>query len=328
MNRNGFNFTQPYWEFALPLLSWVFLLPLLFWSENGHSLVLGISGIFKPLISKIESNVGVYVLASSSVTLLSWSVGAIISSHELLKKRNFLPAGFAAFFGSMAILIFGFSLSYLAVFFYIQALSSLMYVRRESQSFSQIYNMGFLVALGILFDIIVAWSLLFLLSSLLTLRKLSIRDLFIFLVGIFNVLFIVVAVFFLLTDLLPSLQDLTTLVQFGSRSFPDVLIYCFLGSVGFVLLIGVLSSENYISSLNNRAKYRFRILGYLSLVIAILVAIWRVMMFSGFEFSFAIPPLALVATVYATGISNRWWRRIFVLASLMFFTVWISFFLV
>ncbi|MFK7758042.1 MAG: hypothetical protein AB8B53_14020 [Flavobacteriales bacterium] len=316
MNRNRFNFTQPYWEFALPLLSWIFLLPLLVSSSGQSDIEASSSGFMNELIPYFSTNVGLYILASVSVMLLSWSIGSAVSNHELLRKRDFLPAGFAALFGSLGVLLFGYSLSYLAVFFYIMAINSLMHVKRESKSFGQIFNTGFLLTAGALMDARLWLAFPFIFFSLLSLRKLAIRDLFILVVGVVNVLSLALGVYFVYGGVLPNWEFLCSSGEYSPESYSVILIHIARAASGLILLVGVLATERYIAVLSNRAKYRFRILTYVTLLIGMLSYVWSYYSDQHLEFSFFIAPASMAATIYAASIKNRPLRVLFQLCLL------------
>ncbi len=324
MYRRRAYFSQPYWEFVLPLLSWIGLAPLIFMMSGDSVASLYTNNPDFPLFYLLHSNLSLYAVASVSISLMAWAVNRLINNHTLIKKRSYLPTLLVVFYSSLMTLFSGFSCVYLAIFFLVLSLDSMFRCSRELRSLPQIFNSGFLLGLGLLIDFRIWFGGILLLLCLVLLRTIKPRDFVVFALGLLNVFAIYAAGLYLLQD---RIVDMNSLMNYWQQQFPqDISMwsYFLIGGVSFLYFYGLVRMINYVVSMNNKTKDRFRLF-VLFFSILVIYSLIHKYLFEGLSvYYYLIPLLGLLASM---SLLTRNKRIIFYLINLIHFILivtWVS----
>lgn len=331
MRTKKANFSQPYWEYVLPLLSWVGLVPVLF-SSSAEVLSPSVTGNVDFYLNAISysSNGRLYITASLSISFLAWSINWLVNEHNLMLKRGYLPSLMGVLFGVVSILYTGFSLSYLAIGFLVLSVSQLFKSTREIRSYHFIFNSGFLFALGFLVDFRIWIAGVFLIISLLVIRSPRLRDLVVFILGLANVVALFAAYKFLALNEVVKFASMRHYMEIDSlmSAGAGLGLNIFYGVTVLIFISGMILISKYTLSMNNRTKERMRLFFLIAIGSFILSCLSTYYGKGLYMFSYLVPVMTLLFSISSLSVRNKWMLFLFRVLFIGLLALWSFTFLV
>ncbi len=265
---NIFRNNNPFTILAVIIYALLIRLSGFLYPEAGNILSSGVLSDWIYQWVPYES-LGAKILAIFIVVVQAVMVNYLVNSYKIAKFNTYFPAIFYILLLSFFQETQNLSPLLMGLTFYIVAFIELFGVYRKHRSASNIFNVGFWIAIGSLFYFSIIVFFIFAIIGLLSLSNFKLGDFLILLIAFFIPYFLLGTYFFWEDGFNVFLQNQisSNLGFLDFQGFYGWAAFLKLGLAGAVALLGVLSSQQYFSRTKIQVQ-KYLGLFYWSLVIA------------------------------------------------------------
>jgi hypothetical protein len=221
-------------------------------------------------LQKIDSVVAwgiILAIGAAIQSLMAWMINDMINQQKINSKKTY-------FFSILYVLVSSLSMSWLVLspqlisaFLMVMAVKRIFVLSHQEKFFSQLFDLGFIFSLSVLFFFPSVIMMLFILPALYSVRPFSVVEFLRISIGFLTPLFVVFGIYFLVSDisLLPSHFSNTENLFFITKSFFTTTNIALSGiCIGWLALSGFMFSA-FPFSINIKARKMVGVMGLLVL---------------------------------------------------------------
>lgn len=221
-------------------------------------------------LQSLDSTVawGILLAAGAAIqSIMAWMINDIVNQEKINSKKTY-------FFSILYVLLSSFSISWLVLspqlisaFLIVLVLKRIFTLSHQEKFFTQLFDLGFIFSLSVLFFFPSVIMMLFILPALYSVRPFSVVEFLRMSIGFFTPLFVAFSFYFILGDisLLPSHMTNSANLFFITKSFFSTTnIALSVICIGWLVLSGLMFSA-FSFSINIKARKMVGVMGLLVL---------------------------------------------------------------